>query len=198
VCPRKVEDAQISIQIRELHEESRQTYGSPRIQEALLVKGRRVSRKRIARLMNEEGIYGRKKRKFKHTTDSNHSYPIAQLPVHMISSHAPSASLGLPPPGRPRLRRDLPTSSNAMFTAPYGRSSLARGPSTSVESSTSWKIPLRFGRLRRPAWREGGGFGEIGPTWCDFARVQLRLSRMPSLVLPQVLDTHRVSIAWTY
>lgn len=77
VCSRKVEDKQISTQIRELHEESRQTYGSPRIHEALLVKGRRVSRKRIARLMNEEGIYGRKKRKFKHTTDSNHPYPIA-------------------------------------------------------------------------------------------------------------------------
>ena len=77
MCPRKVEDEQISTQIRELHEESRQTYGSPRIHEALLVRGRRVSRKRIARLMNEEGIYGRKRRKFKHTTDSNHPYPIA-------------------------------------------------------------------------------------------------------------------------
>ena len=77
VCARRIEDKQISVEIRELHAESRQTYGSPRIHEALLDKGRHVSRKRIARLMTEEGIYGREKRKFKHTTDSNHPYPIA-------------------------------------------------------------------------------------------------------------------------
>jgi hypothetical protein len=41
--------------------------------------------------------------------------PSVQLPVHMISSHAPSASLVVPPPGRPRFLRDLPTSSNAML-----------------------------------------------------------------------------------
>jgi putative transposase len=51
-------------------------YGSPRIQEALHHRGRSVSRKRVARLMRDEGICGRKKRQFKCTTDSNHEYPV--------------------------------------------------------------------------------------------------------------------------
>lgn len=40
-------------------------------------KGIRCSRKRVARLMREEEIRAKKKRRFRVTTDSNHSYPIA-------------------------------------------------------------------------------------------------------------------------
>jgi putative transposase len=77
LCPRRVEDEQISVEIQKVHEQSVKRYGSPRIHKALRRKGRRVSRKRVARLMRQKGIYGRKKRKFKHTTDSNHQYQIA-------------------------------------------------------------------------------------------------------------------------
>src|SRR5262249_39466258 len=37
----------------------------------------RTSEKRVARLMRERGIVGRQKRRFRRTTDSNHSNPIA-------------------------------------------------------------------------------------------------------------------------
>jgi putative transposase len=38
----------------------------------------RVGKKRIERLMRENGIQGRRKRRFKHTADSNHGGPIAR------------------------------------------------------------------------------------------------------------------------
>jgi putative transposase len=76
-CARKIQDNEISHEIRRVHDENWQCYGSPRIHKALHDEGLCVSRKRVARLMRDEGISGRKKRRFKCTTDSNHAYPIA-------------------------------------------------------------------------------------------------------------------------
>lgn len=50
-------------QIKREHENSRQTYGSPRIHAALQRKGVVCGRKRVARLMRLEGIVARKPRK---------------------------------------------------------------------------------------------------------------------------------------
>ena len=52
-------------------------YGSPRIHAELKAKGIRVSRKRVERLMRQNGLKARQKRRFRKTTDSNHSFPIA-------------------------------------------------------------------------------------------------------------------------
>lgn len=54
------------------------TYGSPRIHSELKDAGEKVSRKRIARLMRETGVSGLRKRRFKRTTDSEHSQKIAE------------------------------------------------------------------------------------------------------------------------
>ena len=43
----------------------------------MAANGRRVGRKRIERLMRQEGIVARKTRRFRRTTDSNHPHPIA-------------------------------------------------------------------------------------------------------------------------
>jgi putative transposase len=43
----------------------------------LRAKGRCIAKKRVERLMREEGIVARKKRRFRRTTDSNHPHPIA-------------------------------------------------------------------------------------------------------------------------
>jgi transposase InsO family protein len=56
---------------------SRGNYGSPRIHAELQARGERVGRKRVARLMNQEGLRGKKRRRFKVTTNSNHTYPVA-------------------------------------------------------------------------------------------------------------------------
>jgi transposase InsO family protein len=56
---------------------SRRTYGSPRVHRELLASGERVSRKRVARLMREEGLESRRRKRFRRTTDSGHSHPVA-------------------------------------------------------------------------------------------------------------------------
>ena len=63
--------------IRELFAEHRQRYGAPRIAAALQDEGVRCSENRIARRMRALGLQAIQARKFKVTTDSTHSKPIA-------------------------------------------------------------------------------------------------------------------------
>lgn len=74
---REQENEELLEEIKEIHQESCQTYGSPRIHQALRARGIAVGRNRVARLMRENGIEAIQKRKKKWTTDSNHSLPIA-------------------------------------------------------------------------------------------------------------------------
>jgi len=60
-----------------LFEASRQRYGSPRIFEDLVEQKIRVSRKRVERLMREEGLKARPRKRFKNTTMSDHDQPVA-------------------------------------------------------------------------------------------------------------------------
>jgi transposase InsO family protein len=70
-------DADLGDEIEATHERSRRTYGSPRVYRALKARGFRVGKKRVERLMRERGIAARRKRRFRKTTDSAHSFPIA-------------------------------------------------------------------------------------------------------------------------
>jgi len=74
---RQKEDERLRVHIRASHKASRKTYGSPRVLRDLRADGVRAGRKRIARLMREEGLKGALPRKFKRTTDSAHDKPIA-------------------------------------------------------------------------------------------------------------------------
>lgn len=65
---RALEDAWLLERIETIHEESRGTYGSPRIHAELRAQGIRVGRKRVARLMREAGIQGVSRRKGTRTT----------------------------------------------------------------------------------------------------------------------------------
>lgn len=76
-APRATEDAELVAEIKAAHKVGRGNYGSPRVHRELRAKGRRVGRKRVERLMRREGIVGRRKKRFRKTTDSNHSHPIA-------------------------------------------------------------------------------------------------------------------------
>jgi transposase InsO family protein len=64
-------------QIRQIHQSSRGTYGSPRIHATLVAKGCQIGRQRVVRLMARLGVCGCPKRQFKATTDSEHELPIA-------------------------------------------------------------------------------------------------------------------------
>jgi len=70
-------DRRLAIEVAAAHAESRRTYGSPRVHRALRAQGRRVSRKRVARVMREQGLCGQQRRRFVRTTDSQHAFPIA-------------------------------------------------------------------------------------------------------------------------
>jgi len=61
-------DAALLERIKRIHEESRKTYGSPRIHAELRAEGVRVGRKRVARLMRREGLVGVSRRKGVTTT----------------------------------------------------------------------------------------------------------------------------------
>jgi transposase InsO family protein len=64
--------------IQEAHAASRKTYGSPRVAKDLRKKGVRCSRKRVARIMRQNGLQGVQKARFKpRTTDSRHDLPIS-------------------------------------------------------------------------------------------------------------------------
>lgn len=71
------ENAMLVEKIKVVHEESRGSYGSPRVHAELVADGFVVNLKRIARLMAENGLVGRRKPKFRKTTDSDHDRPIA-------------------------------------------------------------------------------------------------------------------------
>jgi transposase InsO family protein len=75
---RQQQDLQLKADIGRIHQESRRTYGAPRIQASLRATGQRHGRNRIGRLMREQNICGRQKRRYRvRTTDSRHDQPIA-------------------------------------------------------------------------------------------------------------------------
>jgi len=76
--PRAAANQTLAKQILVIHEQSRQTYGSPRIVAALRQQGCHHGRNRIARLLRVDGLCGRQKGRYRvQTTDSNHAQPIA-------------------------------------------------------------------------------------------------------------------------
>lgn len=71
------ENERLLIKIKSIFEDSRKSYGSPRIAEELRSKGWGVSVNRVAKLMQKAGIYVKRRKKFIVTTNSNHHYPVA-------------------------------------------------------------------------------------------------------------------------
>ena len=72
-----VADERLRVHVRAAHRKSRGRYGAPRVHEELKAQGERVARKRVARLMREDGLVGRRRRKFVRATDSDHAEPVA-------------------------------------------------------------------------------------------------------------------------
>jgi transposase InsO family protein len=71
------DDRRLRVLVRESFEESRRRYGSPRVHRDLAEQGIPVSPKRIARLMQEDGLKARARKRFKMTTMSDHDQPVA-------------------------------------------------------------------------------------------------------------------------
>jgi putative transposase len=68
----------LSLLIKKVFAESRETYGSPRVQRSLQKEGHHCGRHRVARLMRSYGWRSKMKKRFRVTlTDSDHDLPIA-------------------------------------------------------------------------------------------------------------------------
>lgn len=70
-------DQELGVIIERIHRDNRSVYGSIRIHRDMKDEGIRCSRKRVARIMREKGLRGRKKHRFKVTTDSGHGLPVS-------------------------------------------------------------------------------------------------------------------------
>ena len=71
------QDRQLRVRVHASFEASRKRYGSPRVWEDLVEDGIHVSRKRVVRLMQEQGLRARVRKRFKSTTMSDHDQPVA-------------------------------------------------------------------------------------------------------------------------
>lgn len=76
-CQRQREDAQLTEEIRQEFYAHRGRYGSPRLHAELRDQGRRISRKRVARLMREAELYAKRKRRRVLTTRQDTTHPVA-------------------------------------------------------------------------------------------------------------------------
>jgi putative transposase len=71
------DDRRLKVLVRASFEENKHRYGSPRVHEDLIEQKERVSRKRVVRLMQEEGLKARVRKRYKLTTMSDHDQPVA-------------------------------------------------------------------------------------------------------------------------
>ena len=91
---RAAADGALAQTIHQVHRASQARYGSPRIHAELRAVGVRCSRKRVARLMREQQLAGKRRRRFRvGTTDARHAEPVA--PNHLARQFA-VATIGGP------------------------------------------------------------------------------------------------------
>jgi transposase InsO family protein len=89
--PRRLHDQKLAAQITPIFQQSRHTYGSPRIHAALRRAGERCGKNRVARLMRQQGLRAKQKRRFRpQTPQSRHALPVAENGLAKV-----------PPPTRP-------------------------------------------------------------------------------------------------
>ena len=74
----EVRREELTAEVKQIHAQVKGRYGSPRIHAELVARGTTCCVNMVARVMRAAGIAAKTKRKFKQTTDSNHSMPVAQ------------------------------------------------------------------------------------------------------------------------
>ena len=72
------EDKALAVKLKVFYQVNREVYGSPRLHLELKDQGFQVGRNRIARLMREHGLVATRPKRFRKTTDSSHSQPVAE------------------------------------------------------------------------------------------------------------------------
>jgi putative transposase len=86
---KRLRDPQLLVLIRAIHAQLKGAYGSPRMVKEIRGRGFPAGKERVERLMRENGIRARHKRRYKATTDSKHALPVA--PNLLERNFSPSA-----------------------------------------------------------------------------------------------------------
>ena len=60
-----------------IFEDSKQSYGSPRMTKELKARGWTVGKNKVAGMMRAADLRAKRRKKYKVTTDSKHNYPVA-------------------------------------------------------------------------------------------------------------------------
>lgn len=77
VSKREMANQTLTEQIRTVHQQSDETYGSPRVYQELLAQGIICSQNRVARLMRQQKIAAKGRKRYKVTTKPNRKHPTA-------------------------------------------------------------------------------------------------------------------------
>ena len=115
-CRRQQQDMVYLAHIRTAFALSNGTYGSPRMHRDLVDEGHEIGRHRTARLMRENQLIARQKRRFKRTTDSEHAWPVApNLVAQDFTADGPDRKWGRTSPtsGRRRAGSTSPSCSTS-------------------------------------------------------------------------------------
>lgn len=91
-CKRKTDDIKYKKLLKEIYVNSHKTYGCVRLGSVLSDMGIHIGRHRILRLQREEKLFPVQRKKFYHTTDSNHKFPVCKNLVKQ-KFFAPAANL---------------------------------------------------------------------------------------------------------
>ncbi len=85
------EDARLQEQIETIHQESRGTYGTPRVYAELAENGVRTSRRRVARLMKQAGLEGvSRRRRYRTTRRDSNAQVVPDLVNRDFTANAPN------------------------------------------------------------------------------------------------------------
>ena len=74
---REIENIRLDVEIKSVYERSQSRYGSVKITHELVKRGKKYGRNRVANRMRKMGIASKVSKKFKATTHSKHTYPVA-------------------------------------------------------------------------------------------------------------------------
>ncbi len=81
---RELTDAELTEKIKEIHAESKRTYGAPRVHKELLHRHIACGKRKVTRLMRQAGLEGRCKKRWRKTTVAN---PDAEAALDLIQRH---------------------------------------------------------------------------------------------------------------
>lgn len=90
VSLRRRNNERLAVEMRAIHEEVRQSYGSPRMRRELVERGLPCGRHRVARLMRVEGLRAQRKKRFKITTQAGHRVPAPDRVRRRFKAKAPN------------------------------------------------------------------------------------------------------------